>query len=103
MTLERKLQAMENKANFFWNDLNNPTPDPGKSAKTWQENLRQVRSMNDLNKAVPQPPLCPSQDFVEDDFPIWEVPGDSSDDEALTEILKNENYEESLIITEPFF
>ena len=97
---------MEKKALFFWNDLSNPAEDPKKFAETWKPGkLRRVRALNDLNKAcaVTQPPLCPSQDCFEDDFSRWEVPGDSNDDDALMEILKNEKYEESLIITEPFF
>ncbi|KAJ7365012.1 hypothetical protein OS493_007650 [Desmophyllum pertusum] len=57
MALEEKVQAMERKANFFWNDLQ--SSDSRENAKTWREKLRRVRSQNDMNKAVPQPPLSP--------------------------------------------
>ena len=100
MALEKTVQAMEKKANFFWNDLYYPTPDPKKSAREWQENLRPVRSMSDLNKAVPQPPLC--QDSDDDDFPVWEVHRDWSDDDVFTATLENEDYQESPAITETF-
>ena len=90
---------MEKKAVFFWNELSNPAEDPKNFAETWKPGkLRRVRAMNDLYKAVTKPSLCPSQDYVG-----WEVPEHSSDDDALMEILKNENYEESVIVTEPFF
>ncbi|PFX15660.1 hypothetical protein AWC38_SpisGene20115 [Stylophora pistillata] len=86
--LEKDVQEMEKKAEFFWEDLYDPSPDPKTRAKAWQENLRPVRSMNDLNKAVPKPPLCFAQDA--DDLPLWDVPYDASDDELFTERLRNE-------------
>ena len=95
MALEEKLQAMERKANFFWNDLQ--CGDPKEKVKKWRENLRQVRSQNDMNKAVPQPPLFPILDFDDDEFAIWEASRELSCDELITE---TENWEESAAITE---
>ena len=97
MALEEKLQAMEKKANFFWNDLQ--CGDLKEKAKKWRENLRRVRSQNDMNKAVPQPPLCPILDFDEDEFAIWEASGELSCDDVIPE---RENWEESAPVTETF-
>ena len=97
MALEEKLQAMERKANFFRNDLQ--CGDPKEKAKKWRENLRRVRSQNDMNKAVPQPPLFPILDFDDDEFAIWEASRELSCDEVITE---TENWEESAAIREMF-
>ena len=97
MVLEEKLQAMERKANFFWNDLQ--CGDPKEKAKKWRENLRGVRSQNDMNKAVPQPPLFPILDFDDDEFAIWEASRELSCDELITE---TENWEESAANREMF-
>jgi len=97
MALEEKLQAMERKANFFWNDLQ--CGDRKEKAKKWQENLRRVRSQNDMKKAVPQPPLFPILDFDDDEFAIWEASRELSCDEVITE---TENWEESAAIREMF-
>ena len=70
MALEKNLQAMEKKATFFWMELFQNDPDPRKTAKTWRENLRQMRSQNDMHRAVPQPPLFPILDFDEEEL-IW--------------------------------
>ncbi|RMX40929.1 hypothetical protein pdam_00017654 [Pocillopora damicornis] len=86
--LEKDVQAMEKKAEFFWEDLYDPFPVSKTSAKTWQENLRPVRSTSDLNKAVLKPPLCFAQDA--DDLQVWDVPYDASDDELFAERLRNE-------------
>ena len=85
---------MERKANFFWNDLQ--SGDSKEKAKKWRENLRGVRSQNDMNKAVPQPPLFPILDFDDDEFAIWEASRELSCDEG-------ENWEESAAVTEMFF
>ena len=79
---------MEKKAEFFWEDLYDPFPVSKTSTKTWQENLRPVRSTSDLNKAVLKPPLCFVQDA--DDLQVWDVPYDASDDELFAERLRNE-------------
>ena len=97
MALEEKLQAMERKANFFWNDLQ--CGDPKEKAKKWRENLRGVRSQNDMNKAVPQPPLFPILDFDDDEFAIWEASRELSCDEVIPE---TENWEENAATTELF-
>ena len=97
MALEENLQAMERKANFFWNDLH--CGDPKEKAKKWRENLRRVRSQNDMNKAVPQPPLFPIQDFGDDELAIWETSRQLSCDDVITEA---ENWEESAAIREIF-
>jgi len=97
MALEEKLQAMEMKANFFWNDLQ--CGDPKEKAKKWRENLRRVRSQNDMSKAVPQPPLFPILDFDDDEFAIWEASRELSCDEVIPE---TENWEESAAIREMF-
>ena len=97
MALEEKLQAMERKANFFWNDLQ--SGDPKEKAKKWRENLRGVRSQNDMNKAVPQPPLFPILDFDDDEFAIWEASRELSCDQVIPE---TENWEESAATTELF-
>ena len=94
MVLEEKLQAMERKANFFWNDMQ--CGDPKEKAKKWRENLRGVRSQNDMNKAVPQPPLFPILDFDDDEFAIWEASRELSCDEVFPEA---ENWEESAATT----
>lgn len=88
---------MERKANFFWNDLQ--CGDPKEKAKKWRENLRGVRSQNDMNKAVPQPPLFPILDFDDDEFAIWEASRELSCDEVISE---TENWEESAPITGVF-
>ena len=88
---------MERKANFFWNDLQ--CGDPKEKAKKWRENLREVRSQNDMNKAVPQPPLFPIMDFDDDEFAIWEASRELSCDEV---ILETENWEESAATTEMY-
>ena len=97
MALEEKLQAMERKANFFWNDLQ--CGDPKEKAKKWRENLRGVRSQNDMNKAVPQPPLFPILDFDDDEFAIWEASRELSCEEVIPE---TENWEEGAATTELF-
>ena len=89
---------MERKANFFWNDLQ--SGDPKEKAKKWRENLRGVRSQNDMNKAVPQPPLFPILDFDEDEFAIWEASRELSCEEVIPE---TENWEESAATTEMVF
>ena len=86
--MEKDVQAIEKKAEFFWEDLYDPSPDPKTRAKTWQENLRPVRSTSDLNKAVLKPPLCFAQDA--DDLQVWDVPYDASDDDLFAERLRNE-------------
>ena len=88
---------MERKANFFWNDLQ--SGDPKEKAKKWRENLRGVRSQNDMNKAVPQPPLFPILDFDDDEFAIWEASRELSCDQVIPE---TENWEESAATTELF-
>ena len=88
---------MERKANFFWNDLQ--SGDPKEKAKKWRENLRGVRSQNDMNKAVPQPPLFPILDFDEDEFAIWEASRELSCEEVIPE---TENWEELAATTEMF-
>ena len=88
---------MERKANFFWNDLQ--SGDPKEKAKKWRENLRGVRSQNDMNKAVPQPPLFPIMDFDDDEFAIWEASRELSCDEVIPE---TENWEESAATTEMY-
>ena len=89
---------MERKANFFWNDLQ--IGDPKEKAKKWRENLRGVRSQNDMNKAVPQPPLFPILDFDDNEFAIWEASRELSWEEV---ILETENWEESAATTEMIF
>ena len=96
MALEEKLQAME-KADFFWNDLQ--CGNPMEKAKKWRENLRGVRSQNDMNKAVPQPPLFPILDFDDDEFAIWEASRELSCDEVIPE---TENWEESAAVNEMY-
>ena len=96
MALEEKLQAMERKANFFWNDLR--CGDPKEKAKKWRENLRRVRSQNDMNKAVPQPPLCPILNFDDDEFAIWETSRELSCDN----VMETENWEKSATMREMF-
>ena len=88
---------MERKANFFWNDLQ--SGDSKEKAKKWRENLRGVRSQNDMNKAVPQPPLFPILDFDDDEFAIWEASRELSCDEVISE---TENWAESAPITGVF-
>ena len=88
---------MERKANFFWNDLQ--SGDPKEKAKKWRENLRGVRSQNDMNKAVPQPPLFPIMDFDDDDFAIWEASREFSCDEVIPE---TENWKESAATMEMY-
>lgn len=97
---------MERKANFFWNDLQ--SSDSWENAKTWREKLRRVRSQNDMNKAVPQPPLSPIRDSDEDEFQvwdefqIWETSRELSCDDVITETTGNEDYQESVVIMETF-
>lgn len=67
MALERDIEALEKKATFFWNELNQNDPDPRQTAKTWRENLRQMRSQSDMHKAVPKPPLI----TIREDEVIW--------------------------------
>ncbi len=99
MALEEKLQAMERKTNFFWNDVQ--SGDPKESAKKWRENLRRVRSQNDMNKAVPQPPLFPIRDFDDNELKVW---ADWASQELSFDniIPETENWEESAAITETF-
>ena len=99
MALEEKVQVMERKANFFWNDLQ--SGDPKENAKKWRENLRRVRSQNDMNKGVPQPPLFPIRDFDDDELAVWAVwaSQELSRDDVIPE---TENWEESAAITETF-
>ena len=99
MVLEEKLQVMERKANFFWNDLQ--SGDPKENAKKWRENLRRERSQNDMNKAVPQPPLFPIRDFDDDELAVWAewASQELSRDDVIPE---TENWEESAAITETF-
>lgn len=97
---------MERKANFFWNDLQ--SSDSRENAKTWREKLRRVRSQNDMNKAVPQPPLSPIRDSDEDEFQvwdefqIWETSRELSCDDVITGTTGNEDYQESVVIMETF-
>ena len=72
MALEKTLQAMEKKATFYWMELFENDPNPKKTAKIWRENLRQMRSQNDMNKAVPQPSLFPALEMNEEEL-IWEA------------------------------
>ncbi|KAL9976072.1 hypothetical protein ACROYT_G013319 [Oculina patagonica] len=99
MALEEKLQSMERKANFFWNDMQRG--DPKESTKKWRENLRRVRSLNDTNKAVPQPPLFPIRDFDDNELKVWAdwASQELSCDDVIPE---TENWEESVAITETF-
>ena len=69
MALEKDIEALEKRATFFWNELYQNDPDPGKTAKTWRENLRQMRSQNDIHKAVLKPPLA----FEPEEQKIWQV------------------------------
>ncbi|XP_068692297.1 uncharacterized protein [Montipora foliosa] len=75
VALEKVVQALQNKINFFWNDLGS---DPN-ALKTWRENLRPIRSQNDMHKAVPKPPLFPILDFEEDEI-IWQAEKWSSEE-----------------------
>ena len=52
---EEKLEAIKKKATSYEEELNREK----QSTKTWTENLRRVRSQNDMHKAVPQEPLVP--------------------------------------------
>ena len=70
MTLEQKLAAVEKRANFYWMHLHYSDPDPRKTLKKWRENLRPTRSQNEMDKAVPQPPLFPILDFDDDEI-FW--------------------------------
>ena len=85
-------------ANFFSNHLR--YKDLMEKAKKCQENLRRVRSQNDMNKAVPQPPLFPILDFNSNEFPIWEASEELSCDKVVTE---TENWEECTAIMEILF
>lgn len=87
---------MERKAIVFWNNLNNSAKDLGKVADTWKPGkLRRVRTLNDLSTS--------REEIFDDEFATCEFPCDLSDDDALTEILRNEKFEGSLSIMEPFF
>ena len=91
-----KTLDMERKAIVFWNNLNNSAKDLGKVADTWKPGkLRRVRALNDLSTS--------REEIFDDEFATCEFPGDLSDDDALTEILRNEKFEGSLSIMEPFF
>ena len=117
--LEEKLQAMKRKENFFWNDLQ--CGDPKKKAKKWRGNLRRVRSQNDMNRAVPQPPLFAIRLDIDDDaLAICEAPRQLSCHEVIPEteiveetatimeilpdevIPETEKLEETAIITQTF-
>ena len=54
-----------------------------------------MRALNDLSTS--------REEIFDDEFATCEFPGDLSDDDALTEILRNEKFEGSLSIMEPFF
>ena len=87
---------MERKAIVFWNNLNNSAKDLGKVADMWKPGkLRRVRALNDLSTS--------REEIFDNEFATCEFPGDLSDDDALTEILRNEKFEGSLSIMEPFF
>nr|XP_058973953.1 uncharacterized protein LOC131800287 [Pocillopora verrucosa] len=91
-----KTLDMERKAIVFWNNLNNSAKDLGKVADTWKPGkLRRVRALNDLSTS--------REEIFDDEFATCEFPGDLSDDDVLTEILRNEKFEGSLSIMEPFF
>ena len=92
-----KTLDMERKAIVFWNNLNNSAKDLGKVADMWKPGkLRRVRALNDLSTS--------REEIFDDEFTTCEFPGDlSDDDDALTEILRNEKFEGSLSIMEPFF
>lgn len=78
ITLESDVKAMQKKIEFFRNDLGrDPTP-----LKTWRENLRLIRSQNDMDKAVPQPPLFPILEFQEGEL-IWQLSDDNLEDDNV--------------------
>ena len=108
---------MKKKANSFRN--NRKCANPKEKAKKWRENLRRVRSQNDINKAVPQPPLFPILDFDDDESAIWEASRELccnvitevehwEEGPAIREILfdnvipEKEDLEETAIITQTF-
>ncbi|KAJ7364983.1 hypothetical protein OS493_007618 [Desmophyllum pertusum] len=80
----------------------------GKTPKHGGKKLRRVRSQNDMNKAVPQPPLSPIRDSDEDEFQvwdefqIWETSRELSCDDVITGTTGNEDYQESVVIMETF-
>ena len=78
---------MKRKANFFWNDLQ--SGDPKEKAKNWRENLRRVRSQNDMNKAVPQPFLFPILDSDDNKFAIRKASRELSCNELIIETEEN--------------
>ena len=86
-TQEEKLRTMKRKANFFWNDLQ--CGDPKEKAKNWRENLRRVRSQNDMNKAVPQPPLFSILDLDDNKFAIRKASRELSCNELIIDTEEN--------------
>ena len=102
---------MKREANVFCNDLQ--CRDPKEKAKKWRENLRRVRSQNDMNQAVPQPPLFPVLDFDDEEFATSEAAREITRDEVITNqgiketvldnvIPETKNWEETTIITPTF-
>ena len=102
---------MKREANVFCNDLQ--CGDPKEKDKKWRENLRRVRSQNDMNQPVPQPPLFPVLDFDDEKFATSEAPREISWDEVITNqgiketvldnvIPETKNWEETTIITPTF-
>lgn len=85
VTLENDVKAMQKKIEFFRNDLGRD-PNP---LKTWRENLRLIRSQNDMDKAVPQPPLFPILDFEEGEL-IWQLSDDNLEDDNVNWQLEEE-------------
>ena len=85
MALEKDLQAMEKKATFFWVELHYSDPNPRKTMELWRENLRQLRSQNDLHKAVLQPPLCP----VNEEVIFWEYQQEFSCDDVRDTVYQD--------------
>ncbi|XP_044173407.1 uncharacterized protein [Acropora muricata] len=85
VTLENDVKAMQKKIEFFRNDLGKD-PNP---LKTWRENLRLIRSQNDMDKAVPQPPLFPILDFEEGEL-IWQLSDDNLEDDNVNWQLEEE-------------
>lgn len=66
--LEKTVKALDKRLNFFWMDIYQTDPDPRKTAKKRRENLRQLRSQNDIHKAVLQPSLFPFLELEEETF-----------------------------------
>ncbi|KAM7427062.1 hypothetical protein ABFA07_021734 [Porites harrisoni] len=85
MALEKDLQAMEKKATFFWVELHYSDPNPRKTMELWRENLRQLRSQNDVHKAVLQPPLCP----VNEEVIFWEYQQEFSCDDVRDTVYQD--------------